>query len=71
MIEGAKMVIAAFRQELPDLQKCLKQFLFAGFKGLTEEELKEFSMTETHILLKCSLANENVDDDEEDLDAGL
>lgn len=57
---------------MKDLSKSLRQFLFVGFKGLSLEELSAVSMTETHVLLKCDLSNEAmIEDDEEDLDAGL
>lgn len=50
--EKAKKLYACFRKSIPDIEKFMKIFLFIGFKIMTAEEMKEFSMTETHLVLK-------------------
>jgi len=59
---GAKVVYICLRKTIEKKSAYLKNFLFLGFKELTEEEQKGISMTRTHSMLKYS-----VDDDEGEL----
>jgi len=56
--EGAKRVYAAIRKEIVNTEKLIKHFMFVGFEALNEEEIKEVSMTETHMLVKYDIEEE-------------
>jgi hypothetical protein len=56
--EGAKKLYACLRRGTHNLEQFVKAFLFVGFMKLDEEEMKQVSMTQTHILVQYNLEEE-------------
>jgi len=55
---GGKVVYICLGKTIEKKSTYLKNFLFLGFKQLTEEEQREISMTRTHSMLKYSFDDE-------------
>jgi len=60
---GAETVYVCVRKTIHRQQAYLKSFLFVGFEKLDAKEQAKISMTKTHTILKCSLNNDEDNDD--------
>jgi len=60
---GAETIYVCVRRTIHRQQTYLKNFMFVGFEKLDAEEQAKISMTKTHSILKCSLNNDDENDD--------
>jgi len=61
---GAETIYVCVRKTIHRQQAYIKNFLFVGFEKLDAKEQAKISMTKTHTILKCSLNNDDDDNDD-------